>query len=458
MRIRRFTGTGVRETMEAIRSTVGSRAVILSTRKLPNGDIEIVAAVERARYEMPESARRAAAAALAVAEQETAREPRVVRAAPGATRTLPSALQPQPIRRPVSAEGAEAPLVTAAPAPVPGVDANSVAPVASAAATANAPDSPIRQAANGIHQDIDELRRTLEFYLSGLKRDAASRQSAHDAATADALRFMRIADDVIDALLAGNPARAGTSPTAGAEASPCQLLARGLSIETREPGSLAGRVALVGLPGAGKTTTVAKLAALAVARGGPEQVAIVTDACYHVGSSARLDAYARLLGVPVYRFETPKAFPDLMNALSGYALVLVDGAGLSPAERAFGAYAALLRKCAGLEVLLVLPTTVSEPTLDAATRAWMPAEPGGCVLTKLDATACLGDALSVVLRHRLRCVWGTDGQRIPAGIHQLAADEIIGRLEHSVDDAWRCARHRVQPDAVGKLAFAGQFR
>lgn len=444
--------------MEAIRSTVGSRAVILSTQKLPNGDIEIVAAVERARYEMPESARQAAAAALAVAQRETVREPRVARLAPGAARTLPSALQPQPIRRSASAKSAEAALLPAAPTSVPGVDTNSVAPAASATATTNALDQPIRQAANGIHQDIDELRRTLEFYLSGLKRDAASRQSAHDAAMADALRFMRIADDVIDALLAGDPARAGASPTAGAEASPCQLLARDLSIETREPGSLAGRVALVGLPGAGKTTTVAKLAALAVARGGPDQVAIVTDACYHVGSSARLDAYARLLGVPVYRFEAPRAFPDLMNALSGYPLILVDGAGLDPGERPFGAYATLLRKCAGLEVLLVLPTTVSEPTLDAATRAWMPAGPDGCVLTKLDATACLGDAVSVVLRHHLRCVWGTDGQHIPAGIHQLAADEIIGQLERSVDDAWRCARNRVQPDAVGKLAFAGQLR
>lgn len=447
MRIRRFTGTGIRETMETIRAAVGPKAVILSTQKLPDGTIEIVTAVEHPREDLPESVRIAAAAALASTRADLARGAGAARPQPAGS-TLPAALRPQRIRQPDLPAAADR-AAELAPAPVA---------AASALRERAADPGPMAPAVAGIHQDLQALRRTLEFYLSGLQRDAAARRSPHDAALADALRALRVADDVVDTLLAQEAARSGVPGAGGADTDPYRLLVRGLALDTRAPEDAAGKLALVGPPGAGKTTTIAKLAALAATRAGADQVAIVTDGSCHVGGSARLEVYARLLGVPVYSFATPAAFPELMAALAGYRLVLVDGAGFEPGERAFGDYLELLRGCAGLEVLLTLPATVSEPALEMAVRAYATLQPAGCVLTKLDAAPSLGDALSVVLRHRLRCVWATDGQRVPADIQRLDAADVVRRLEQSADAAWRYARATVPASELANLPIPGRLQ
>ena len=63
----------------------------------------------------------------------------------------------------------------------------------------------------------------------------------------------------------------------------------------------------------------------------------------------------------------------------------------------------------------------------------------GCVLTKLDESASLGDAMSMLSEHRLPLSYITDGQSVPDDIAVLKSSQLITRAvkllkrQHTLD-------------------------
>ena len=65
-------------------------------------------------------------------------------------------------------------------------------------------------------------------------------------------------------------------------------------------------------------------------------------------------------------------------------------------------------------------------TLKASVHAYRPrAGSDACVITKLDETSSLGEALSVVIQHGLNVAYFTDGQQIPSDAHIATAHELV---------------------------------
>lgn len=89
-----------------------------------------------------------------------------------------------------------------------------------------------------------------------------------------------------------------------------------------------GKVMLVGMPGAGKTATLAKLAALA--RLGDRPVVAVTCDVLRAGAVEQLATYARLLDIRAYRAKDPAALSAAIAAAPQDALVLIDTIGSNP--------------------------------------------------------------------------------------------------------------------------------
>ncbi len=67
-----------------------------------------------------------------------------------------------------------------------------------------------------------------------------------------------------------------------------------------------GRVAFAGATGAGKTTTLAKVAVRWVLRHGPRSVALVAGDGVRIGAQDQLHSLGQLLGVPVYSPGEPR--------------------------------------------------------------------------------------------------------------------------------------------------------
>ncbi len=155
---------------------------------------------------------------------------------------------------------------------------------------------------------------------------------------------------------------------------------------------------VVGVNGSGKTTTVARLAAMYSARG--EKVMMACADTFRAAAGEQLSLWGERLGVPVVtRFEGADpgavAFDAVKSACArGYDRVLIDTAGRLPNRKGLldelGKVHRVIGKAmegAPHDVLLVLDGSVGQNALLQAEGFSGAVPVSGLVITKLDGTA-----------------------------------------------------------------------
>src|SRR6185369_544464 len=167
----------------------------------------------------------------------------------------------------------------------------------------------------------------------------------------------------------------------------------------------------VGPTGAGKTTTIAKLAAQ---HGGRTRVGLIMADGVRVGAREQLGAYARLLDVPMAVVRDAAELRDTLQRFADRDAVYVDTAGLGGDAREGEAVERLLAG-AGEPVArtVVVSAGASERALATAWRQLGALAPSSCVVTKLDETPTLGPACTWIAERRLALAWLGVGQRVP---------------------------------------------
>ena len=186
-------------------------------------------------------------------------------------------------------------------------------------------------------------------------------------------------------------------------------------------------IALVGPTGAGKTTTIAKLAAHPRAFG-ERSVGLLTIDTYRVGAVEQLAIVADLAGLPLEVAYGPGEVEDAMRRLASCEVVLIDTPGRSPrAEQLNSEWGALLAEARPDEVHLVLPAILRGDIAEAVRRSFDVHGPTHLLLTKIDevpgevGVADLAGAMGLPAR------WITDGQEIPTDLRP-AAPRILASL------------------------------
>lgn len=205
-----------------------------------------------------------------------------------------------------------------------------------------------------------------------------------------------------------------------------QVLIRNLPVLPREQNLLAmtKRIALVGSTGAGKTTTLAKLAARAVALHGANQVALVSADAYRLGAATQLAEVADLLGVPLAVAADETALRQQLHAFADKALVLIDTAGFAPNDPRARAYAAF--DALGITRIAVIAAHQQGAAIEQA-MAGFASQARACILSKLDETPQPGAAFDSLIRHRLPLAYVSSGQRIPEDLFVPNAAYLIDR-------------------------------
>ncbi|NMY77810.1 flagellar biosynthesis protein FlhF [Pseudomonas rhodesiae] len=205
-------------------------------------------------------------------------------------------------------------------------------------------------------------------------------------------------------------------------------LARMIVTPEIEPLEEGGVIAMVGPAGMGKTTTLAKLAARYVLKYGAHNIALVSMDSYRIGAQEQLKTLGRILNVPVTHVDPGQSLANALDPLLRKRVVLIDTAGLQASDPALRMQ---LESLAGRGIksknYLVLATTSQKQVLTAAYHSYKRCGLAGCILTKLDETASLGEVLSLAIGHALPVAYQTDGPRIPDDLHLPRRHQLVSR-------------------------------
>ena len=345
--------------------------------------------------------------------------PPVAAALPVEAAVAPAAAVVAPIEAPAAEMPANdmAPLADALPTPAP---APQLAP-APALTMVAADDGEIRQLRHEVAGMRQVIEREMNRFTDERLRGSAVRATALDLM--DEYGFdAGLSRDVAMQIPLETEAHRGRGLMLG-------LISRKLPIAPVDPLEEGGVIALVGPTGAGKTTTIAKLASRFAEKHAPRDVALVTTDTMRVGAREQLYGYGRQLGIAVHEANSGTDLDQLLERLQDYKLVLIDTAGLGPRDRALAAQLQWLRAARQVRTLLVLPANTSFGDMDEVVRRFGAANLQGLVLSKLDETGRFGNALSVAVDHALPITWVTDGQDVPEDLHRASAANLVLRLE-----------------------------
>ncbi len=185
-------------------------------------------------------------------------------------------------------------------------------------------------------------------------------------------------------------------------------------------------VGFVGPTGAGKTTTIAKVAAQALLH--RRRVALITTDTWRVGATQHLARYGEIMGLATYVAENEDELLDAVDHARAADLVLIDSAGRSPRSLRDGVQLHIIK---GVEVHLVVPVTASAAQLGTWRTRHRSDDPCALIATKLDEAEGLqevGGVLNSAAILGLPLAATADGQTVPDDIAPFDSATLWRRL------------------------------
>ena len=398
MRIKRYMAESMRAALAQVRAEQGPDAVILSSRRVAEG-IEVIAAVDYDEALFAGAAQKR----ITVAAVEPPQPPAAARSPEASPMPSPN---PSPMSLFDQMLASEEVFRLVMP---PGDDEK--APTTAAPVRDSSPAGSYQE----MQRELKDLREMLRGELAHMSWNEKRPKDPLQARVLEQLTAMDIAPDVALALAERTPKVPDSKDSSNLTV---ELLATYLRVVDKLKEVNGGVIALVGPTGAGKTTTIGKLATRWSMQHGSQDLALVSTDGYRVGARDQLMTYSRLLGAPLHTANTGEELAQALERLKSKKLVLIDTAGMGPRDvRLKEQLTALKLGAARARVYLTLPAHGEANALDEAVRSFANLTPDACILTKVDEAASLGAVLSTTLRHKLRIAYLCNGQRVPEDLH-----------------------------------------
>lgn len=417
MQVKRFVAEDMRSAMRLVKEELGADAVILSNRVL-DGNVEILAArdydenlINQALDQSlidskPDSAAayyERAAAERAEAERKT--RPQSAPVQDGAA-TTDEFLHPRELEKKIEAEAAQG------------------ASQHQAAGLYQTPPAPaLTDSVMEMRNELKSLRAMIENQqVLGEWNELASKHPLR-VSLYRRLTEMGLSQEVCRFLAKGLDSSADLEQ---AMQSALKQLVHQLPVADDDILNHGGIYAMIGPTGVGKTTTVAKLAARFAMQHGQRHVALISTDTYRIGAHAQLMTYGRLLGVPVHSANDSQELQQLLHRLHDKKLILIDTAGMSQRDLGLSQqFSHISQPSMMIKPYLVLSANAQLSTLDEVIEAFKKASPAGCILTKLDEAASLGESMSAIIKHHMPVAYVSNGQKVPEDLLPARARELV---------------------------------
>jgi flagellar biosynthesis protein FlhF len=186
--------------------------------------------------------------------------------------------------------------------------------------------------------------------------------------------------------------------------------------------------AFIGPTGVGKTTTLAKMAALMAVKKGVSTALITLDT-FRIAAVSQLKTYGRIMGIPLEVASGRMEFEDAIRRNGDADLILIDTAGRSPNHRKdMDELGALFRGLEDIHHFLVLSAATDYENLLRARKEFGRVPFKGYIFTKLDEVADASAMLNFLVSRRRPVSYFTAGQRVPEDIERASRKRLAGLL------------------------------
>lgn len=276
-----------------------------------------------------------------------------------------------------------------------------------------------------MRDEIKSLKNILNNQLSGLAWGELSRNNPIKSELLQKLSALGFSDEICRKIITEN---SDCRDADMAWRNALLYLAKNLHTTNDELFIKGGVHVLVGPTGAGKTTTIAKLAAQYSIEKGSNRVLLVTIDNYRVAAYEQLMVYGRIMNMPVLQIESKAELINVIEDHYDKDLILIDTAGMSQYDNRLKQQADII-DIEGVDVRssLVIPAHMQYSGVQDVIRLFSQFGPKEIIVTKMDECTSLGGLVSSAIESELPLSYICDGQQVPEDIHKVDTHKMISR-------------------------------
>ena len=184
--------------------------------------------------------------------------------------------------------------------------------------------------------------------------------------------------------------------------------------------------ALVGPPGAGKTSALVKLA---IQHGiqARQRIQFLSLDTYRIAAAEALQSYAAILGMGCQMIETVDGLAGTLADHRQADMILIDTPGFGRKDMDED-FAQAIARVPDLDIHLVLPASMRTSDLKETAEAYSIFKPSKLLFTRLDETRTFGPILGLSARMNLPVSFIATGQRIPEDLQAATNELLLGLL------------------------------
>ena len=410
MQVKRFFAADMRTAMKLVRDELGADASIIGNRRVAGG-VELTAALD---YQPATPARQANPALEAELRKTQAKI-----ANAQAELTIRAVADERKDRQLFANESLVAP-------ELPATAVKAQRPVAAAPQAVRPAAAAVDQRAlDAMRFELHGLRELIEVQLGSIAWGQLQNRKPQQANLWRRLQRMGLSAELSKVLLervakVAEPRQAWRMLLAH--------LAHAIKTPEVEPLEEGGVIALVGPAGMGKTTTLAKMAARYVLKYGPQSIALVSMDSFRIGAQEQIKTLGRILNVPVTQVDPGQSLVQALAPLARKKVVLIDTAGLPGNDPALRLQLeSLAARGVKSKNYLVLAATSQAQVLKAAYHSYKLCGLSGCILSKVDEAANLGEVLGLAISQHLPVAYLADGPKIPDDLQVPRSHQLVSR-------------------------------
>ncbi len=187
-------------------------------------------------------------------------------------------------------------------------------------------------------------------------------------------------------------------------------------------------VSLVGPTGVGKTTCIAKLAAISKILHNLN-IGIISIDTYRLGAIDQLRIFSDISNIDMLVAYEPSDMPKLLKQLKNKDIVFIDTAGRSQKNKKdLEGTKHFLRQIKVDETYLVLSSTSSTKNLLDTASKFQLFDYDSLIFTKIDESVTFGNMLNVMVEFNVPVIYLTNGQVIPDDIISADPESIANMI------------------------------